>query len=41
MLYVTETTKDFDTAVKDLEEGVKRHKYGVLSCPTRFGTRDK
>ncbi|MFQ5846516.1 MAG: DUF302 domain-containing protein [Candidatus Methylomirabilales bacterium] len=30
MLYVTETTKDFETAVKDLEEAVKRHKYGVL-----------
>lgn len=30
MLYVTETQKDFDTAVKDLEEAVKRNKYGVL-----------
>jgi len=30
MLYITETTKDFETAVKDLEESVKRHKYGVL-----------
>jgi uncharacterized protein (DUF302 family) len=30
MLYITETTKDFETAVKDLEEAVKRHKYGVL-----------
>lgn len=30
MLYITETTKDFETAVRDLEEAVKRHKYGVL-----------
>ncbi|MEE8241491.1 MAG: DUF302 domain-containing protein [Nitrospirales bacterium] len=30
MLYITETTKEFETAVKDLEEAVKRHKYGVL-----------
>lgn len=30
MLYVTETTKDFETAVKDLEEAVKLNKYGVL-----------
>jgi uncharacterized protein (DUF302 family) len=30
MLYITETPKDFDTAVKDLEEAVKRHNYGVL-----------
>lgn len=30
MLYITETTKDFETAVKDLEEAVKRHKFGIL-----------
>jgi uncharacterized protein (DUF302 family) len=30
MLYITETRKDFDTAVKDLEDAVKRNKYGVL-----------
>lgn len=30
MLYITETRKDFETAVKDLEEAVKRNKYGVL-----------
>lgn len=30
MLYITETSKDFETAAKDLEEAVKRHKYGVL-----------
>ena len=30
MLYIVETQKDFDTAVKDLEAAVKRHKYGVL-----------
>ena len=30
MLYITETTKDFETAVKDLEAAVKRHQYGVL-----------
>ena len=30
MLYIIETTKDFETAVRDLEEAVKRHKYGVL-----------
>lgn len=30
MLYIIETTKDFETAVRDLEEVVKRHKYGVL-----------
>jgi uncharacterized protein (DUF302 family) len=30
MLYITETTKDFETAVRDLEEAVKRYKYGVL-----------
>jgi uncharacterized protein (DUF302 family) len=30
MLYVTETSKDFETAAKDLEEAVKRQKYGIL-----------
>ncbi|MFN3477348.1 MAG: DUF302 domain-containing protein [Candidatus Methylomirabilales bacterium] len=30
MLYITETAKDFETAVKDLEEAVKRHKFGIL-----------
>ncbi len=30
MLYITETTKDFETAAKDLEEAVKRHNYRVL-----------
>lgn len=30
MLYITETRKDFETAVKDLEDAVKRNKYGVL-----------
>jgi len=33
MLYITETSKDFETAAKDLEEAVKRHKYGVLHIP--------
>lgn len=28
MLYITETNKDFEMAVKDPEEAVKRHKYG-------------
>lgn len=30
MLYVVETTKDFEAAARDLEEAVKRNKYGVL-----------
>ncbi|MFQ5741482.1 MAG: DUF302 domain-containing protein [Acidobacteriota bacterium] len=30
MLYVVETGKPFETAVRDLEEAVKRHKFGVL-----------
>jgi uncharacterized protein (DUF302 family) len=29
-LYVKTTNKDFDAAVRDLEEAVKRHKFGVL-----------
>ena len=29
-LYVKTTNKDFDTAVRDLEEAVKRHKFGIL-----------
>src|SRR5574342_410310 len=30
MLYVTETSKDVETAARDLEEAVKRNKFGVL-----------
>lgn len=30
MLYVVETAKDFEAAVKDLEEAVKRHHFGIL-----------
>ena len=30
MLYVTETRKDVETAARDLEEAVKRNKFGVL-----------
>lgn len=30
MLYVVETAKEFDRAVADLEEAVKRRQYGVL-----------
>jgi uncharacterized protein (DUF302 family) len=30
MLYVRETRKDVETAVRDLEEAVKRNKFGVL-----------
>lgn len=30
MLHITETTKDADTAVRDLTEAVKRHNFGVL-----------
>ena len=30
MLYVVETRKDVETAVRDLEEAVKRNKFGVL-----------
>lgn len=30
MLYVVETKKDVETAVRDLEEAVKRNKFGVL-----------
>ena len=30
MLYVVETKKPFDVAVKDLEEAVKRNRFGVL-----------
>lgn len=29
-LYVKTTTKDFETAVRDLGEAVKRHKFGIL-----------
>jgi hypothetical protein len=30
MLYVTDTTKDIETATRDLEAAVKRNKFGVL-----------
>jgi uncharacterized protein (DUF302 family) len=30
MLYVTETRKDVETAARDLQEAVKRNKFGVL-----------
>jgi len=30
MLYVTESHKDVETAARDLEEAVKRNKFGVL-----------
>lgn len=30
MLYIVETNKDVDTAARDLEEAVKRNKFGVL-----------
>lgn len=30
MLFIVETAKSFETASKDLEEAVKRRKYGVL-----------
>lgn len=30
MLYVVETAKDFEATVKDLEEAVKRHHFGIL-----------
>jgi uncharacterized protein (DUF302 family) len=30
MLYVVETRKDVETAARDLEEAVKRNKFGVL-----------
>ena len=30
MLYVVETRKDLETAAKDLEDAVKRNKFGVL-----------
>jgi len=30
MLYIVETGKDFEKAVSDLEEAVKRRQYGVL-----------
>ena len=34
MLFIVETAKDFETAAKDLEEAVKRRKYGVFSVTT-------
>jgi len=30
MLYIVETKKDVETAARDLEEAVKRYKFGVL-----------
>ena len=30
MLYIVETNKDVETAARDLEEAVKRNKFGVL-----------
>ncbi len=30
MLYVVETKKPFDVAVRDLEDAVKRNRFGVL-----------
>src|SRR4030066_1636997 len=30
MLYIVETVKDVETAARDLEEAVKRNKFGVL-----------
>ena len=30
MLYIVETKKDVETAARDLEEAVKRNKFGVL-----------
>jgi len=38
MLYVVETRKPFDVAVKDLEEAVKRNKFGVLHIHDLKGT---
>jgi uncharacterized protein (DUF302 family) len=31
MLHIVETAKDVETAVRDLEEAVKRNKFGVIS----------
>ena len=31
MLHIVDTVKDVETAVRDLEEAVKRHKFGVLN----------
>lgn len=38
MLYVVETKKPFDVAVKDLEEAVKRNTFGVLHIHDLKGT---
>jgi uncharacterized protein (DUF302 family) len=38
MLYVVETKKPFDVAVKDLEEAVKRNRFGVLHVHDLKGT---
>ena len=31
MLYIVETAKDAETAMRDLEEAAKRNKFGVIS----------
>jgi uncharacterized protein (DUF302 family) len=38
MLYVVETKKSFDVAVKDLEEAVRRNRFGVLHIHDLKGT---
>ncbi len=38
MLYVVETKKPFDVAVRDLEEAVRRNRFGVLHVHDLKGT---
>lgn len=38
MLYVVETKKSFDAAVKDLEDAVRRNRFGVLHVHDLKGT---
>ncbi len=38
MLYVVETKKPFDVAVRDLEDAVKRNRFGVLHIHDLKGT---
>lgn len=38
MLYVVETKKSFDVAVKDLEDAVRRNRFGVLHIHDLKGT---
>jgi uncharacterized protein (DUF302 family) len=38
MLYVVETNKPFDVAVRDLEDAVKRNRFGVLHIHDLKGT---